>query len=901
MVLENLATELVDKHLFPTIGHLAKMMDIDLPQDPDNDCFAIPPESLPATSLNSAADLCAACSGMTMESLDSAEGYVHSHDISQFIDLADRCPLCKLIRARICDAVKYHVQSRELINDAREAIERFVIFMAEQDLSLFRPTPLVLKLDKDWAVGHVEKYVVAGTICWSSLRSAVGWLQCWGRLILHTNADGDIIPLRSRGSEEDLLERLRDWLCLRETEKPNWSTTANNVPMPTRVLDLDAFQDGSRQEDDADIRLCETDGWCGSYITLSYCWGGYTSCRTLQANYKQRKDRILYHQLPPVFAQAVRVTRALGVRYLWIDSLCIVQDDAEDWQREAAAMSDTYWNTICRLAVNDCNNPTETFFPPKSIMSTVSVPNLVAPEKAADDEHAQETSYCRGDGTDVSSHVLAEDSRPESSSREAANFEPAINMEDQDELVRKPLLPEHDGPSQESDEMDTMTDRFFRNFTKNLAASNEEYKRNPPKNKPPTEAYLTTPKAYSIDVDRGILNTRAWVLQERLLAPRTIHFTKDHIYCEDQDDLCGEDWVKQYFTWMSCVNKTSEQRRAGLLPQATNVANVRKGKGKESDKFNVWFQRSLYDKPESQRIAYPWLRICEKFSKCHLTYRTDRLAALSGLVKQCGMLRSQEQAEMKRNFLGLWEDDMHEQLAWVGRVGYSIRLLEDLNMPSWAWIAYDGPIWFLDQTPHFSENIRDSVLPRNRPSKAFHLHHADVPEMMTQLPLKRPASLTLKCKLRRMFATYKPAVDKLNQGTRQQLALKLPFHFDPRTETVPKLLLGKTKCYEILEKARTLIGFVSFDEDVQIATEILYLHVSTLFDQADSYAMRELDKPGVSSVDMEAFQEPIMAYALAVTKIRDCPDGLTEYRRVGFAEVNYNWITDVQDRTIRLV
>lgn len=50
----------------------------------------------------------------------------------------------------------------------------------------------------------------------------------------------------------------------------------------------------------------------------------------------------------------------------------------------------------------------------------------------------------------------------------------------------------------------------------------------------PLEVYLTSPRSYATDVDHGHLNTRGWVLQERLLAPRTIHFTSEHIYCEDQ-------------------------------------------------------------------------------------------------------------------------------------------------------------------------------------------------------------------------------------------------------------------------------------------------------------------------------------------------------------------------------
>ena len=449
--------------------------------------------------------------------------------------------------------------------------------------------------------------------------------------------------------------------------------------------------------------------------------------------------------------------------------------------------------------------------------------------------------------------------------------------------------------------MKSMMDSMFEKFTRNLAASDEEYRHNPPKQKPPTEAYFTAPKIYAIDVDRGILNTRAWVLQERLLAPRTIHFTKDHIYCEDQDDLCGEDWVKQYFTWLSCVNKTSEQRRAGLFLEARFATMDNMGKGKDTSKRDIWFQRSMYSKPESHRIAHPWLRVCEKFSKCHISYPTDRLAALSGLVKRKGMLKDHE-SNPGRNFLGLWEDKLHEQLAWVARTGLKVTFLHNLNLPSWAWISYDGPITFPDQTPHFSTNVRDSVLPRYPPFIEFELHDADVPDITTQLPLERPASLTLKCRLRSIHATSsKPTTYKMHQKSRDQLASFLPFDFDSRTNTIPDLLPKFTDCQEIFDEKRKLIGFISFDEDVQIAKETFCLHISTLFDEADSHAMRELEKPSVQSVDLRAYQEPILAHALAVVKVRTYPNGPSEYRRIGLAEVNYEWITEGQSEVVRLV
>jgi hypothetical protein len=57
-------------------------------------------------------------------------------------------------------------------------------------------------------------------------------------------------------------------------------------------------------------------------------------------------------QLSPTFADAVTVTKKLGVRYLWIDSLCIVQDSEEDWNQEASMMGEVYSCSYCTLAAS---------------------------------------------------------------------------------------------------------------------------------------------------------------------------------------------------------------------------------------------------------------------------------------------------------------------------------------------------------------------------------------------------------------------------------------------------------------------------------------------------------------------------------------------------------------------
>lgn len=76
----------------------------------------------------------------------------------------------------------------------------------------------------------------------------------------------------------------------------------------------------------------------GPWIALNHTWGGDESCRLLTENLQTRMNKIPMSELPETFRDAVIITRKLGLSYLWIDSLCIIQDDAQDWSTEAAVM-----------------------------------------------------------------------------------------------------------------------------------------------------------------------------------------------------------------------------------------------------------------------------------------------------------------------------------------------------------------------------------------------------------------------------------------------------------------------------------------------------------------------------------------------------------------------------------
>lgn len=79
--------------------------------------------------------------------------------------------------------------------------------------------------------------------------------------------------------------------------------------------------------------------------------------KLLQDNYSSMKESIRITDLPKSFRDAISITRGLGAEYIWIDSLCILQDSVEDWDRESASMGLLYANALCTLSATASKNP----------------------------------------------------------------------------------------------------------------------------------------------------------------------------------------------------------------------------------------------------------------------------------------------------------------------------------------------------------------------------------------------------------------------------------------------------------------------------------------------------------------------------------------------------------------
>jgi hypothetical protein len=139
----------------------------------------------------------------------------------------------------------------------------------------------------------------------------------------------------------------RNWLstCQR------WHHRCTGQPIstikPSRLLEL------SSSERQISLRLRSAQELTEiplSYCTLSHCWGRRQPVRLTRGLLRSFQHHIPFETLPKTFADAIQITLNLGLSYLWIDSLCICQDDQDDWLAESAKMGDIYSNATCNIA-----------------------------------------------------------------------------------------------------------------------------------------------------------------------------------------------------------------------------------------------------------------------------------------------------------------------------------------------------------------------------------------------------------------------------------------------------------------------------------------------------------------------------------------------------------------------
>ena len=337
---------------------------------------------------------------------------------------------------------------------------------------------------------------------------------------------------------------VRYWLdkCVKEHQKCGSSVTSI---LPTRILDLglDSSSKITRRElNSTQITQCR-------YICLSYCWGNPDFIMTTKDTLEAHKNGIELQYLPRTFRDAIEIARALEVQYLWIDALCIIQKDEDDWQFESGRMADIYRNSYLTVAATRASSTNDGCF--------------TTPEQ----------------GVNIGSVMM----------RQINHF---AKVETSKDSVYFPLL------------------------------------------------------------------ARAWSYQERLLAPRVLHFGHQELIWE-----CLEKNMCECGQVYPAINQVSKSAFCNYISN-----------------FELTYYQS------SPKI---WRRLVIQYSSLKLSYRMDKLPALSGLAEE--MQRKSKQEYMA----GLWKETMVADMCWYRASPKNESMPSTPWLaPTWSWASVDGPVTY---------------------------------------------------------------------------------------------------------------------------------------------------------------------------------------------------------------
>jgi hypothetical protein len=322
------------------------------------------------------------------------------------------------------------------------------------------------------------------------------------------------------------------------------------------------------------------------YAALSHCWGGLQPLTTTTATLEQRKQSIPLSSLPKTFQHAIIITRRLGIQYLWIDSLCILQDSVEDWSQQAAKMAAIYSGAAVVIAADAALNCLDGCFGPYDQGSNRSIS---FPISCVDDQGVDCKVYAR-------KHMWRK------------------QWQDLEHFTHK----EHTSPT---------------------------------------------------------LQSRGWVLQERLLSPRILHY--------GFTELSWECWSRVSCECTVTPEHSSRDDTDELIRwRAELVGNI------------LLAQQDSVDTQSHNetRLREIWYVLIGYYSQLQLSYQSDRLAALSGLVAK--FLESFDGDEY---ICGLWRSDFVRGLTWyvsTHEMSNPSQLQNVYIAPSWSWGSVTGEIEF---------------------------------------------------------------------------------------------------------------------------------------------------------------------------------------------------------------
>ncbi|PVH79662.1 HET-domain-containing protein [Cadophora sp. DSE1049] len=206
------------------------------------------------------------------------------------------------------------------------------------------------KLSPDFETSYPDRYVKSLFVRRSYTGTLLVTFDCSGTYVDHLELFAEIgsqppwtgltcgVEVPENITLESATVKVKNWISLCDQHSDCPKFPSYEADLPTRVLSIGGDM----------VCLQETAGKTGIYATLSHCWGTSQPITTSRATLQERYNGISWSSLPRVFKDAISLTRNLGIEYLWIDSLCIIQGDELDWIRESSNMvaiySDSYLN-----------------------------------------------------------------------------------------------------------------------------------------------------------------------------------------------------------------------------------------------------------------------------------------------------------------------------------------------------------------------------------------------------------------------------------------------------------------------------------------------------------------------------------------------------------------------------
>jgi hypothetical protein len=385
----------------------------------------------------------------------------------------------------------------------------------------------------------------------------------------------------------------------------------------------------------ATLRLYKsTAGEAGKYAALSYCWGGPQRVTLTEDTLESLKIAIDERSLPQTIKDAIKMTRGLNLRYLWIDALCIIQDSTEDKASQMPLMGNIYRHSQITFIASKAASVNDGFLnrTPVFDYSRVVTTSNEENEKDRLDHYVNHIPIRRSPQFDpIFDRAWAYQERI-LSPRTVVFAKGGMYWRCQSQYTAHPDLKEFDG----SYEMRLPLPIFSGG---NRSSDDAEPKLDA-KPKLTAEPKLTAAKAFA-----------SWCRHLNNYCCCSISVNSDRSELEEVD---GSYEMRSPLPIFIGRNRSSDDAEPELTA------------------FEVFTS---------------WCHHLNNYSSCSMSVDSDKLPAFSGLAERYGVAAENK---LGRYMAGLWENFMIAGMRWFVQPAEKFRLRPSYRAPSWSWAAVNG-------------------------------------------------------------------------------------------------------------------------------------------------------------------------------------------------------------------